>query len=47
MSRYLIEPRDRIFFKGYRFLSSARNTRKSTVKIISKSLSSEYSQKPF
>ena len=35
--RYWIEPRDRIYVKGYRFLSLAKN--------IAKSLSNKYSQK--
>ena len=35
--RYSIEPRDRIYVKGYRFLSFAKN--------IGKSLSNNYSQK--
>ena len=37
--RYWIEPRDRIFVKGYGFLSFAKN--------IGKNLSSKYSQKKF
>ena len=36
MTQYLIEPRDRIFVKGYKFLSFA--------KIIGKNLSGKYSQ---
>ena len=35
--RYLIEPRDRIFVKGYGFLSFAKN--------MGKILSNKYSQK--
>ena len=35
--RYLIEPRDRIYVKGYGFLSFAKN--------MGKSLSNKYSQK--
>ena len=35
--RYLTEPRDRIYVKGYRFLSFAKN--------IGKSLSNKYGQK--
>ena len=35
--RYLIEPRDRIYVKGYRFLSIAKN--------MGKSLSTKYGQK--
>ena len=34
--RYSIEPRDRIYVKGYRFLSVAKN--------MGKSLSNKYSQ---
>ena len=36
--RYSIEPRDRIYVKGYRFLSFAKN--------MVKSLSNKYGQKP-
>ena len=36
--RYPIEPRDRIYVKGYGFLSSAKN--------MGKSLSNKYGQKP-
>ena len=39
LTRYSIEPRDRIFVKGYRFLSSAENI----VKNIGKNLSGNYS----
>ena len=35
--RYLTEPRDRIYVKGYGFLSFAKN--------LGKNLSNEYSQK--
>ena len=35
--RYSIEPRDRIYVKGYRFLSFAKN--------VGKSLSNKYGQK--
>ena len=41
MTRYSVEPRDRIFVKGYGFLSFARNMGKN----ISKNFSSKYSQK--
>ena len=41
MTRYSVQPRDRIFVKGYGFLSFARNMGKN----ISKNLSSKYSQK--
>ena len=46
MTRYLVQPRDRIFVKGYGFLSFAKNMGKSIGKNISKSLNSKYSQKP-
>ena len=41
--RYSVQPRDRIFVKGYGFLSFAKNVGKNIVKIISKSLSGKYS----
>ena len=37
--RYLVEPRDEIFIKGYGFFSFARNMGKSIVKNIGKLLS--------
>ena len=37
--RYSIEPRDRIYVKGYGFLSFAKN--------MGRSLSNKYGQKPF
>ena len=37
--RHSIEPKDRIYVKGYGFLSFAKN--------MSKNLSNKYSQKPF
>ena len=37
--RYSIEPRDRIYVKGYKFLTFAKN--------IGKNLSGQYSQKLF
>ena len=43
MIRYSIQPRNRIFVKGYGFLSFARNMGKN----ISKDLSGNYSQKLF
>ena len=46
MTRYLVQPRDRIFVKGYGFLSFAKNMGKSIGKNISKSLNSKYSQRP-
>ena len=36
MIRYSIQPRDRIFLKGYRFLSFAKNMVKNIGKNISK-----------
>ena len=45
MTRYLVQPRDRIFVKGYRFLSFAKNMGRNVRKNISKNLSSKYSQK--
>ena len=38
MRRYSIESKDWIFVKGYRFLSSAKNTRRNIGKNISKTL---------
>ena len=43
MIGYLVEPRDRIFVKGYGFLSFAKNMDKNNGKNISKSLSGKYS----
>ena len=43
--RYSVQPRDRIFVKGYRFLSFARNMGKNTGKNISKNLSCKCNQK--
>ena len=45
MTRYSINPRDRIFVKGYGFLSFARNMGKIIGKNVSKDLSCTYSQK--
>ena len=45
MMRYSIQPRDRIFVKDYRFLSSAKNMGKNIGKNISKNLSGKYSRK--
>ena len=45
MTRYSVQPRDRIFVKGYGFLSFAKNMGKNIVKNISKNLSGKYSQK--
>ena len=43
--RYSIQPRDRIFVKGYGFLSFAKNMGKNIGKNISKILSGKCSQK--
>ena len=45
MTRYLVRPRDRLFVKGYGFLSFAKNTGRNIDKNLSKKLSSKYSQK--
>ena len=45
MTRYSVQPRDRIFLKGYRFLSFAKNMGKNIGKNIIKNLSGKYSQK--
>ena len=42
--RYSIEPRDRIYIKGYGFLSFAKNMGRHGNK-VTKSLSNKYSQK--
>ena len=47
MTCYSVQPRDRIFVKGYGFLSFAENMGKIIGKNTSKSLSSKYSQKLF
>ena len=47
MTRYSVQPRDRIFVKGYRFLSSSKNMGRNIGKNISKNVSSKYSQKLF
>ena len=44
MMRYSVQPRDRIFVKGYGFLSLAKNMGKNIGKNISKNVSSKYSQ---
>ena len=46
MGCYSVQPRDRIFVKGFGFLSFARNMDKNFGKNIRKILSSKYSQKP-
>ena len=43
MTCYSVQPRDRIFVKGYGFLSFAKNMGRDIVKNISKSLGSKYS----
>ena len=42
MTRYLVQPRDRIFVKGYGFLSFSKNMGKNIGKNVSKNLSSIY-----
>ena len=44
MTRFSVEPRERIFVKGYEFFSSAKNMGKNIGKNISNSLSGKYSQ---
>ena len=45
MMRYSVQPRDRVFLKGYAFLSFAKSMNKHIGKNISKNLSGKYSQK--
>ena len=45
MIRYSVQPRERIFVKGYRFLFLARNMGKNVGKNIGNNLNSKYSQK--
>ena len=45
MIRYSVQSRDRIFIKGYGFLSFAKNMGKNIDENISKSLSRKYGQK--
>ena len=45
MTRYSVQPRDKILVKGYGFLSFAKNMGNKIGKNISKNLSSEYGQK--
>ena len=45
MTCYSVQPRARIFVKGYGFLSLARNIGKNVGRNINKNLSSKYSQK--
>ena len=47
MMGYSVQPRDRIFVKGYGFLSFTKNMNKNIGKRISKNLSGKYSQKLF
>ena len=47
MTRYSVQPRDRIFIKGYGFLSFAKNMGKNIGKNISKTLSGKHCQKLF
>ena len=47
MIRYSVQPRDRIFVKGYRFLSITRNMAENIAKNTSKILSGKYNQKRF
>ena len=47
MTSYSVQPRDRIFVKGYGFLSFAKNMDKNIDENISKNLSGKYSQKLF
>ena len=46
MTRCSVQSRNRIFAKGYGFLSFAKNVGKNINKNIIKSLNSKYSQKP-
>ena len=46
MTRYSVQLKDRIFGKGYGFLSFAKNMDKNIGKNISKNLGGKYSQKP-
>ena len=45
MTRYSVQPRDRIFLKSYRFLSFAKRMGRNIGKYISKNVSSKYTQK--
>ena len=45
MTRYSVQTRDRIFVKGYGFLSFAKNLGENIGMSISKNLSGKYSQK--
>ena len=45
MTRYSVQTNDRIFVKGYEFLSFAKSMSKYIGKNISKNVSGKYSQK--
>ena len=45
MIPYLVKPRDRIFVKGYGFLSFAKNMDRNIGKNMSKTLGGKYTQK--
>ena len=45
MTSYSVQPKDRMFVKGYGFLSFAKNMAWNICKTIEKNLSSKYSQK--
>ena len=45
MTRYSVQPRDRILVKGYGFLSLAKNMGTNIGKNVSKNFSGKYSQK--
>ena len=47
MTHCSVQPRDRIFVKGYGFLSFPKNMGKNIGKNIRKNLSSKYNQKIF
>ena len=44
MTRYSVQPRDRIFVKGHGFLSYSKNMGKNIGKNISKNVSGKYSK---
>ena len=45
MACYSVQPRDRIFLKGYEFFTFSKNIVKNNGKCISNNLSSKYSKK--
>ena len=45
MARYSVQPRDRIFVKGYGFLSITKNMYKNIGKTTGKNLSGKYIQR--